>query len=222
MIRWNCISCHELLEAPESLGGGSLACPRCGTGNAIPSRFWAIASSRWFLVAFAGGMLLAGVWLGTRMGRTTIVVNGTAQAPAGFMPDSAKSEAAIVQDLLLRANPDDWRPWQDDMGGFRTSCTKHREITMRVAALENGSGVCGAHVILDASYAGLPSEERMAIIAFLLHFVAQTSGVKDQDALFNWFGDTSEDISQVTINGIEFQKFVYSNALEIWVEYKLK
>lgn len=37
MIRWKCAACRELLEAPDSLSGGSVHCPKCAAVNAVPA-----------------------------------------------------------------------------------------------------------------------------------------------------------------------------------------
>ena len=37
MINWECRQCHERLEAPESLQGQVLDCPRCGCGGTVPA-----------------------------------------------------------------------------------------------------------------------------------------------------------------------------------------
>lgn len=99
MIRWNCIACQEMLEAPESLSGGALQCPQCGAGNAVPARWLAHVARRWFLISVAAGMLLAGLWFGSKMNRTTVVVNPSTEPniASAWLPDAAAWDGPIFE-----------------------------------------------------------------------------------------------------------------------------
>ncbi len=235
MIHWNCIACHELLEAPESMSGSALACPRCGVANAVPARFWAQINHRWFLIALAGGILLTGIWVGLRLGRREVVVidrsNDRAIPDSVFVPNDVVD--ATVAAFMRRCSPDrGWKPWTSDHlnqieGGFKRYHTSRAiESPWMKADIWVGDTRINQFDFtmrfeMERTSSREDFEQRFTSTMAVFLVVTEVDGERLMEQMGEDIWDRSQPMVRVDVNGLQVTRFLDEDGFMISVGYPL-
>lgn len=235
MIYWNCIACQELLEAPESMSGGALPCPKCGVANAVPAHFWAQLNRRWFLVALAGGMLFAGIWAGVRLGRREVVA--TERSIDHSIPDSVFIPNDVVDPsvaaFMSRCSPDrGWEAWTGDRlnqieGGFKRYHTSRAidspwmkaDIWVGDARINQFDFTMRFEMERTSSREDFELRFISTMAVFLV--VTEIDGKRLMEQMGEDFWDRSQPVVRVDVNGVPVTRYLDEDGFMLSVTYPL-
>lgn len=235
MIHWNRIACQELLEAPESMSGSALACPRCGVANAVPGRFWAQINHRWLLIALACGILLTGIWVGLRLGHRGVEAIDRSNDPA--IPDSAFIPSDVVDAsvaaFMRRCSPDrGWKPWTSDYvnainGSFKRYHTlRALESPWIKAYIWVGDARINQFDFTMMFEIGNTSsiedvQQRFILTMSVFLVVTEIDGEQLMEQMGEDIWDRSQPMVRVDVNGVQVTRFLDEDSFMISVSYPL-